>query len=69
MSKKKYEYHFPQNKTYKMGLNSEDIAVIACNTDYTEGTIKQMLNGHRKLANSVKEECLKIAQINASKKK
>jgi len=69
MSKKIYNYFFPENKKFKTGLMIGDISVIACNTGYKEGTIKKMLGGQRKLPNSVKEECFRIAEINNKKLK
>jgi len=67
MSQKKYTYHFPENKAYKNGLNSEDMAVIANNTGYSKGTVEKMLNGHRKLVDIVKDECIRVAHLNLMK--
>jgi hypothetical protein len=69
MSKKTYAYYFPENLKYKAGLTTGDISIIASNTGYKKRTVEAMLNGWRKLKDSVAKECLKIAAINAKKTK
>lgn len=67
MSKNKYRYYFPENKEFKKGLYSSDYAVIAANTGYKVGTVEKILNGHRKMSDSMKQECERIAHLNEIK--
>lgn len=69
MSKDKYKYHFPENLILKDGLQRGDTSVIASNTGYKKRTVDAMLNGNRKMKSKVKDECLRISQINSEKLK
>jgi hypothetical protein len=69
MSKNKYTYYYPENKLLKAGLERGDYAVIAKNTGYVKDTVMIMLNGRRKLADKVKVECERIAELNSEKLK
>lgn len=59
-TKRKNVLKFPEQVKVRAKLNTGDKLTLAKMTGYKEGTIREMLNGYRKMPDSVKRAIIEI---------
>ncbi|MFZ4545964.1 MAG: hypothetical protein ACOYN4_00935 [Bacteroidales bacterium] len=60
MQKQQKEVNFPENRVYKKLLKQGDYAILSNLSKYTTGTVREVLNGNRRMTDRLKKAFVKF---------